>query len=268
MNIGLGRLSSITQTKGSSQSLKNQKIEVEKYLHHKGLELDLWIEDIMTGTTSDRDGLNQIKELVDTGVKIDTIVVYDLTRLMRSFTEGVVFIKFLMDNDISIVSTKEEINTSTPSGRFFLNILLSYGQMDRDMLVEKLKLSRKSILDRQNKRPQGRIPFSYKKIDKELVLDETQSQIVKYIYKRWLSLKDLTPTKRMRKLISNLNKKGFDYNGKEWCSKTIHYILSNPFYKGVLKVNWNGKSIEKKHRYPRVVSPQLWNKVQTIWEKK
>ena len=124
MNIGLGRLSSITQTKGSSQSLKNQKIEVEKYLHHKGLELDLWIEDIMTGTTSDRDGLNQIKELVDTGVKIDTIVVYDLTRLMRSFTEGVVFIKFLMDNDISIVSTKEEINTSTPSGRFFLNILL------------------------------------------------------------------------------------------------------------------------------------------------
>ena len=50
MNIGLGRLSSITQTKGSSQSLKNQKIEVEKYLHHKGLELDLWIEDIMTGT--------------------------------------------------------------------------------------------------------------------------------------------------------------------------------------------------------------------------
>ena len=105
MNIGLGRLSSITQTKGSSQSLKNQKIEVEKYLNHKGLELDLWIEDIMTGTTSDRDGLNQIKELVDTGVKIDTIVVYDLTRLMRSFTEGVVFIKFLMDNDISIVST-------------------------------------------------------------------------------------------------------------------------------------------------------------------
>jgi len=264
MNIGLGRLSSITQTKGSSESLKNQKIEVEKYLHHKGLQLDLWIEDIMTGTTSDRDGLNQIKGLVDTDVKIETIVVYDLTRLMRSFTEGVVFIKFLMDNDISIVSTKEEINTSTPSGRFFLNILLSYSQMDRDMLVNKLKDSRYSLLNRQNKRPQGRIPFSYKKIDKDVILDSNQSKIVEYIYKRWFTLKHLTPTKRMRKLILSLKRKGFDYNGKEWCSKTIRYILSNPFYKGVLKVNWDGKVIEKKHNYPRVVSTQLWNKVQTI----
>ena len=47
-----------------------------------------------------------------------------------------------MDNDIEIVSTKEDINTSTPSGRFFLNILLSYSQMDRDNLVIKLKDSR------------------------------------------------------------------------------------------------------------------------------
>jgi site-specific DNA recombinase len=264
MNIGLGRLSSITQTKGSSQSLKNQKIEVEKYLHHKGLELDLWMEDIMTGTTSDRDGLNQIKELVDNDIKINTIIVYDLTRLMRSFTEGVVFIKFLMDNDISIVSTKEEINTSTPSGRFFLNILLSYSQMDRDMLVNKLKDSRYSLLNRQNKRPQGRIPFSYKKIDKDVILDSNQSKIVEYIYKRWFTLKHLSPTRRMRKLILSLKRKGFDYNGKDWCSKTIRYILSNPFYKGVLKVNWDGKVIEKKHNYPRVVSTQLWNKVQTI----
>ncbi|MDA8753846.1 recombinase family protein [Candidatus Marinimicrobia bacterium] len=264
MNIGLGRLSSITQMKGSSESLKNQKLEVERYLHHKGLKLDLWIEDIMTGTTSDRDGLNQIKELVDTGVRINTIVVYDLTRLMRSFTEGVVFIKFLMDNEISIVSTKEEINTSTPSGRFFLNILLSYSQMDRDMIVEKLKLSRKSLLDRKNKRPQGRIPFSYKKIDREVVLDSEQSKIVEYIYKRWITLKHLSPTSRMRKLIKSLNRKGFDYNGKEWCSKTIRYILSNPFYKGILKVKWDGNTIEKKHNYPRVVSTQLWNKVQSV----
>tara|TARA_R110001592_G_scaffold142037_3_gene364023 strand:+ start:982 stop:1776 length:795 start_codon:yes stop_codon:yes gene_type:complete len=264
MNIGLGRLSSVTQTKGSSDSLQNQRLEVEKYLTHKGLQLDLWIEDIMTGTTSDRDGINHIKDLVEQGITIETIVVYDLTRLMRSFTEGVVFVKYLMDNNISIVSTKEEINTSTSSGRFFLNILMSYSQMDRDMLVEKLKLSRKSLLDRQNKRPQGRICFGFKNVDKELVLDGNQSEIVEYIYKRWFTLKHLSPTKRMRKLISSLNRKGFNYNGKSWCSKTIRYILKNPFYKGVLKVKWSGEVIEKRHQYPRVVSPQLWNKVQLV----
>lgn len=264
MNIGLGRLSSITQTKGSSESLKTQRLEVERYLEHRGQKLDLWIEDVMTGTTSDRDGLNKIKELVDDGVVIETIVVRDLTRLMRSFTEGVVFIKFLMDNDISIVSTKEEINTSTPSGRFFLNILLSYSQMDRDMLVNKLKDSRFSILNQQNKRPSGRIPFSYKKIDNQVILDSKQSKVVEYIYKRWLKLRYFPPTKRMRMLIHSLNRRGFDYNGKEWCSKTIRYILSNPFYKGTLKVNWDGKVIEKKHQYPRVVSTQLWNKVQSV----
>lgn len=264
MNIGLGRLSSISQTKGSSESLKTQRIEVEKYLDFKGKTLDLWIEDVMTGTTSDRDGLNKIKELVEDDVKIETIVVRDLTRLMRSFTEGVVFIKFLMDNDIEIVSTKEDINTSTPSGRFFLNILLSYSQMDRDNLVIKLKDSRYSVLDRQNKRPQGRIPFSYKKIDNDVILDKEQSKVVEYIFKRWFTLKHLTPTRRMRKLKQSLNRKGFEYKGKEWCSKSIHYILSNPFYKGILKVNWDGKVIEKKHQYPRIVSPQLWNKVQLV----
>ena len=124
MNKGYGicRVSSVSQS--DNTSLNNQKNKIKQYCDLNDVELVEIIEEIYTGTTSKRDSLDQLKELVENN-KCDTVVVFKIDRLMRSFSEGVIFLKFLMDNDVKIMSVSEQIDTSTISGRFLINILLS-----------------------------------------------------------------------------------------------------------------------------------------------
>ena len=95
------------------------------------------IEECYSGKTSDRDGLNHLRELVNGG-KVESVIVMKLDRLMRSFTEGVVFIKYLMDNDVKIVSVMEQIDTSSVNGRFLINILLSVSDLERTTIDSKI----------------------------------------------------------------------------------------------------------------------------------
>ena len=89
-----------------------------------GIELSNIISECYSGTTSDRNGLNGLKELVE-NVNIESVLIIKLDRLMRNFTEGVIFIKYLLDNDVKIISVIEQIDTSSVSIRFLVNILLS-----------------------------------------------------------------------------------------------------------------------------------------------
>ena len=108
MNIGLIRVSSIGQK--DNTSLENQKKMINDYCSVYSIELDEVIEEVYTGTTSDRDGLNYLRSLVENR-KVESVVVMKLDRLMRSFSEGVVFIKYLFDNNVKIISVLEKIDT-------------------------------------------------------------------------------------------------------------------------------------------------------------
>jgi len=59
-----------------------------------GIELSNIISEYYSGTTSNRNGLNELKELVE-NENVESVVVMKLDRLMRDFTEGVIFIKYL-----------------------------------------------------------------------------------------------------------------------------------------------------------------------------
>ena len=177
MNIGITRVSSLGQKENTS--LSNQKKMITEYCSVYNIQLDEIIEEVFTGTTSDRDGLNRLKSLVNDGV-VKSVVVMKLDRLMRSFSEGVVFIKYLLDSDVKIISVQEKIDTSSISGRFLMNILLSVSEMERNTIVNRMCMGKESNFN-DNKKVSGRICYGYKKLDKDLVLDSSQSKIIQYI---------------------------------------------------------------------------------------
>ena len=104
MNIGLCRISSVSQK--DNTSLSNQKKMIKDYCKMYGIELSNIISECYSGTTSNRNGLNKLKGLVENG-DVKSVVVMKLDRLMRNFTEGVIFIKYLLDNDVKIISVME-----------------------------------------------------------------------------------------------------------------------------------------------------------------
>jgi len=257
MNKGYGicRVSSVSQS--DNTSLKNQKNKIKQYCELNDIKVVEIIEEIYTGTTSNRDSLNHIKELVDKG-ECDTIVVYKLDRLMRSFSEGVIFLKYLLDNEVKIMSVSEQIDTSSISGRFLINILLSMSEMEKDTIVQRLN-NGKIEKFQEFKKVSGRICYGYKKQNDEIVIDEEESQIVKYIFKKYNQLKSrgLTKIKRMKQLKKLLELRGFKYRGKSFESQNINYILNNKFYLGEMsfgdRMNY--------HNYGSLVSKRLFNQV-------
>ncbi len=62
MNIGLCRVSSMSQKDNSS--IPHQKKMINDYSKMYNIEVDEFITEIMTGTKSNRDGLNYLRELV------------------------------------------------------------------------------------------------------------------------------------------------------------------------------------------------------------
>jgi site-specific DNA recombinase len=180
MNIGLIRVSSIGQK--DNTSLENQKKMINEYCSIYSIELDDIIEEVYTGTTSDRDCLNYLKSLIEKG-SVESVVVMKLDRLMRSFSEGVVFIKYLLDNDVKIISVLEKIDTSTTSGRFFMNVLLSLNEMERDTIVDRMNTGKLRKFE-NHERVSGTISYGYKKSENSLIVDKEVSKIIHYIYKR------------------------------------------------------------------------------------
>ena len=92
MNIGLCRISSVSQK--DNTSLSNQKKMIKDYCKTYGIELSNINSECYSGTTSNGSGLNELRELVQNR-NVESVVVMKLYRLMRNFTEGIIFIKYL-----------------------------------------------------------------------------------------------------------------------------------------------------------------------------
>ena len=70
--------------------------------------------------------------------KNDVLVVYKLDRLGRSVREILNILHELELINVSFISLQDYLDTSTPQGRLMLNILLSFGQFERELTVQRV----------------------------------------------------------------------------------------------------------------------------------
>ena len=252
--IGLARVSSISQT--DNTSISQQHSSIRYHCEQNNIQLSKIISEVYSGTTSDRDGLNQLKQLVEQN-KVSTVIVYKIDRLMRSFTDGVVFIKFLTDNDVQITSVSEQIDTNTISGRFFLNILLSMSEMERNTIVQRLENGKHRRFTKDKKMVCSSPPFGYRRLNGDVVVVEEEREIVKFIFKSWNKYSHLLQHKRTRKIRLFLEKYGYTFRGKSFNYQHIKRIVNNSFYMGIMS---HGQFGSVKHDYDTIVSTRLYNK--------
>lgn len=122
-------------------------------------------EDIMSGSKYERPGLLKVEEHLREG---DTFVVWRLDRLGRSVKNLIDFIKKLEKNKIHFKSLSDQIDTSTPHGRFFFHMMASLAEMERDILIERTKAGleaakkRGSVLGRKRKMNASKIESAKK----------------------------------------------------------------------------------------------------------
>ena len=127
MIYGYARVSTRMQAKDGN-SLESQ----EKQLREAGATKIY--ADSFTGKVTDRPEMNKLVNELKAG---DKLVVCKLDRLARSVNEGSELIKKLQDRGISVNVLNMGVMDSTPTGKLITNIMLSFAEFERDMIVER-----------------------------------------------------------------------------------------------------------------------------------
>ena len=122
MNIAYVRVSSIDQNE--ARQVENlQKYNIEK-----------WFTDKVSAKDTDRP---KLKEMIDFAREGDTIYIHDFSRIARSTKDLLNLVEQLEAKGIFLVSTKENIDTSTPTGKLMLTMIGAINEFERTNLLER-----------------------------------------------------------------------------------------------------------------------------------
>jgi DNA invertase Pin-like site-specific DNA recombinase len=97
--------------------------------------------DKITGSRMDRPGWDQLMEYVRPG---DVLVVAELSRMTRSLMHLLEMAQALECKQVNLVSLRENIDTSTATGRCLLSMMGAIHQMERELRAERAAAGRAS----------------------------------------------------------------------------------------------------------------------------
>ena len=108
-------------------------------LQHAALQeagCDKIYDDKASGANASREGLKLALEMLR---EKDSLVVWKLDRLGRSVKDLVAIVNDLAQRGVHFKCLTDQIDTSTPSGRFFFHVMASLAQMERDLTAERTR---------------------------------------------------------------------------------------------------------------------------------
>jgi DNA invertase Pin-like site-specific DNA recombinase len=177
-----------------------------------------------SGGNLDRPALKKLLADIEAR-RIDVVVVYKIDRLTRSLADFAKLVEAFDARSISFVAVTQQFNTTTSMGRLTLNVLLSFAQFERELSSERVR-DKIAASRRKGKWTGGTVPLGYDAKDKKLVVNKTEAETVRTIFRLYLELKCFG------KLVAELDRRGIVTKKRD--TKVAKYQGGIPFTYGPL----------------------------------
>src|SRR5262244_2569819 len=167
---------------------------------------------------------------------IDVVVVYKVDRLTRSLADFARLVEIFDGQNVSFVSVTQQFNTTSSMGRLTLNVLLSFAQFEREVTGERIR--DKIAASKQKGMWMGGLPpLGYDVRERTLVVNETEAQTVRHIYRRYAELGSVRLLKRELDADGIVSKRRQSPDGRGWGGKplargALYLMLQNRIYRG------------------------------------
>ncbi len=153
-----------------AQNLDRQIDALKKY------GVDIIYNEKMTGTKRERPELDKMLDRITKG---DTVVIESLSRLGRSTKDLIELTELFQSKGVHLVSLKENIDTSSPTGKLLFTLMSAIAQFERDLITERTLEGLKSAKARGRKG--GRPKTNTEDIKKAVKLYNTGEYSIKEI---------------------------------------------------------------------------------------
>ena len=205
--------------------------------------------------------------------KFDLIVTKEVSRFSRDTIDSLLYTRKLLEYDVCVYFTSDNIITASNDGELRLTIMSSMAQDEVRKLSERTKFGFKRSIEKGRVLGTDNI-WGYNKDDGKLVIDEEEAKVVKEIFEVYANNEKIG----LKNLSLYLKDKGMlNRNGNLIHQNTLKKIIQNPKYKGFYtgglstvvdyrskKRNFNNPSdwkiYENNEAVPPIVSKELWEK--------
>jgi len=211
-------------------SLGAQQERLEAYCTSQGWTIVGSYTDQGSGATLERPELK--RALADARLgRFDVLLVVRVDRLSRNVGQLAQLAELLEEAEVVLASATEPFDTSTPPGRMLFQMLGSFAEFERAMIVDRVRagLERRA---RSGRWTSGRIPYGYRREEKtkQLEPDPLAAPVVAEIFRLYAEEKLGTKT-----ISQHLNAAGErTQRARRWTAHSVAFILRNPAYLGLV----------------------------------
>lgn len=187
-------------------------------------------DSVESGKDTQRPAFQSMMDKAEAGL-FDVILIWALDRFSRSLHHAVRLEADLRQMNVALHSITEQIDTTTPSGRFNFQNIASAAEFEREHIKQRAKMGQRALA-LQGKWPNDTPPLGYKLTEEgRPTIDETESDIVSRIFNRYIEVES------MPVVASELNEDSLSTKkGNEWTARKIRDVLTNKLYIGEYEV--------------------------------
>ena len=246
-----------TEMQEEGRSLEFQIRKCEDFCKYNNYTVKEVIQDVESGGNDNREGFLRLQKEIKKK-SFDVLVVYESSRISRITLTMLNFVLELQKSDIKFISiSQSEINTTTPTGMLFFQIFAVLADYERKQISMRVK-SNKWARAKAGIWQGGNVPIGYKKIGKEIVIDEETKEDVIGIFNTYLATKSLKETAKI--LGKNISSIKWILQNEFYIGNLMYGRKQNDINTGIVKVNKEIKIFKGNH--PALIDEDIFREAQ------